>query len=256
METTRTLSRVARRARAVLVLSSVLSGTVVAQQQFTAVKGKVTWDSTKGNPNIRKARVQIMDPASPKAGRVSKSTTADDAAEYEIENVAEGRYEIVACDDLLTYRPQRQTVEVRRNGPNVNFKLTRNDPAHPLLLSVGKSMVVYLKHIETGCEFDAKPANGDGIVSIFNTVDEQTLYSKYALCIDDAEEADSRSPFESCVRKELPLGLTTNQVVAKLGKPESTIGRGREQTYVYKHVKVMLVDGKVSGVKVEIDPTA
>jgi hypothetical protein len=255
VEMTSTLSRIVRRGRAALLLSAVLSSAVAAQQHFTVVAGKVTWDSTKGNPNIPNARVQIMDPAFPKTKRVWKSTTADAAAEYAIENVAEGAYDIAACDDRLKYRPQLLQGVAVRQGRNVSFRLTRNEEAGDFKMKFDKPTVVYLKNIETGCELDAMLADRNGAVKI-PIADERTLYSKYVLCFDDAVEDDSISPFESCRKRELPLGMTQSEVGKALGRPDKKVKLGtRELLYVYKDVKVAFLDGKISDVKVELEPT-
>lgn len=241
--------------RAILLLVLLLLGGTVARSQSTVVKGKVYWDSPKGKANIQQARVQILDPKSPSGKRVWRSTTADVAAEYEIDGVPEGKYDIAACDDNLRYMPRSSEVEVRQ-GHSVDVSLTPRDKAPALQLSVPKLNVVYLKDIETGCEFGVKRSDAHGIVLIPNTTDESSLYSRYVLCVDDMEEGDSPSPFESCVRKELPLGLPENEVRARFGKPDRTVKQGdRQRIFVYKEAKVTLAGGKVSDVKVELEPT-
>jgi hypothetical protein len=256
MAINRKLSQIARRASGLLLLGIVLSGSVAAQEQLTVVKGKVTVASTVGSPFVPQARVQVMDPDFPKAKRVSRSTQVD-GPDYEIENVAEGKYDIVACDDQLKYEPRLQSaVEVRRNGREVNFRLKRNDPAHPFpYSSIPKSKFLYLKHIETGCELDVIRADSKGTFSIPNIVDEGTLISRYFVCFDDTEEANTSSTFESCRKRELPIGLPQEQVFAILGKGKKFEGKGHERIYRYQDVRVTLVDGKVSDVRVEINPS-
>ena len=248
----------AGRARSVLLLSVLFCAAAFAQQRTAFVTGKVLWDSTKGSPTIPNARVEILEPVSTKAGRVWRWTTADIAADYKIENISEGSYDIVACDDLLQFKPRRQPVQVPRNGTVLDLRLPRNDPSPTLTMRVGKGMIVYLKHIETGCEFAAKAADRNGVVSIPNTVNTETLDLRYGLCIDDAEEDDSKSPFELCVRKEL-RGLSWNEVQDKLGPPNNPPPpfhkhKGRE-VFIYRYVKVTFQDGKVSGVSVELVPS-
>jgi hypothetical protein len=40
--------------------------------------------------------------------------------------------------------------------------------------------------------------------------------------------------------------MTTDQVVAALGKPATTYNSGAKAVYVYKNMKVTFTDGKVS----------
>jgi len=47
----------------------------------------------------------------------------------------------------------------------------------------------------------------------------------------------------------IQLGQSTDQVLAALGKPEKIVNLGRKQIYVYKDLKVTLLDGKVSDVQ-------
>jgi hypothetical protein len=47
----------------------------------------------------------------------------------------------------------------------------------------------------------------------------------------------------------IQLGMTTDQVQAALGKPEKIVNLGPKQLYVYKDLKVTLVNGKVSDVQ-------
>ena len=45
------------------------------------------------------------------------------------------------------------------------------------------------------------------------------------------------------------LGQTIDQVVAALGSPEKIIDLGAKKTYLYKDLKVIFIDGKVSDVQ-------
>ena len=47
----------------------------------------------------------------------------------------------------------------------------------------------------------------------------------------------------------IQLGMTTDQVLAALGKPEKIFNVGAKQIYVYKDVKVTFLNGKVSDVQ-------
>jgi hypothetical protein len=165
---------------------------------------------------------------------------------------------MVACDDFLVYKPGSQPVQVRRNGTNLNFILPLDEEkSPPLELAVGKSIVVYFKHFETGCEFEMRPT-GEGSVTIPHNAD---FDSRYFYCPDDKDEGDSRSPFESCLRKELGLGLsekrplTEKQIKDKWREPDKTIKVGdRRKILFYQDVKVTLEGGKVSDVEIGDPP--
>ena len=49
--------------------------------------------------------------------------------------------------------------------------------------------------------------------------------------------------------KTIALGQTRLEVEAILGKPERIVDLGAKVTYVYKDMKVIFVDGKVSDVQ-------
>jgi hypothetical protein len=102
------------------------------------------------------------------------------------------------------------------------------------------------------------PADGKGVVLIPNTIDQATFFLRYDYCVAERveDDEDSRSPFESCRRRELPVGLTKDQLVAKMNTPIQKIRRSdREWVFVYKDTKVTLIGGRASNVKVEIEPT-
>lgn len=247
-------------ALAALVAGIASPNRAAGQQQFAVVRGTVTEDTPRGKANVPKARVEILYPESVKGRRVWKGVAADEASEYEIENVGEREYQLVACDDLLTYTPQHRSVNVLRNGPTVDFKLSPYNTlaARPvsLLYPIDKSKrFLYLKHIETGCEFGAMKAKPDGLVEIPNTDDQQTFYSRYYPCEDDVEEPNSGSAFESCLMKEL-RGVTRNQVDQKLEKSSRRPKKVSDHEWIYYYMvaQVTLVDGKVAKVKVELEP--
>jgi len=49
--------------------------------------------------------------------------------------------------------------------------------------------------------------------------------------------------------KEIKLGQTTDQVVANIGQPDKVVKLGAKQIYVYKDMRIVFVNGKVSDVQ-------
>jgi len=239
------------------LLSAALSVSVgAAQEQYATVKGRITWHAAIGTPSVANPRVQIMDPKSGKAKMVLEGTEGDRAGGYKIENLAEGSYDIVACTDhLLDYEPKRQTVKVQRDKPDIDLSLELVQPLAGFIFPAGNWKVMYFKHIDTGCE--SGPIQADHGVFTIKNVAEQAFYLDYVFCVDTAKEADdAKAPFESCLRKQIAVGLTTDQLAARLTVQPQKIIKHRDsgQMYVYKYARVTIVGGKVSDVKIGLEP--
>ncbi len=70
--------------------------------------------------------------------------------------------------------------------------------------------------------------------------------------LDDIQKAISvvlATDAQALASKTIELGQTQAQIEAMLGKPENIIKLGPKTTYVYKTMKIIFVDGKVSDVQ-------
>jgi len=235
-------------------LGAILSvGAGTAQDQFATVKGKVTWQSTLGTAFVSDARVQVMDPKFGTARKVLTGTRGNKAGDYEIENLSVGRYDIAVCDDLLAYEPERHPgVSVNRDA-DLPFKL-KAVHLSGIEFPAGNWKVMYFKHIDTGCESGPISSDATGVFRIKN-IPPEALGLVYVYCFDTVREADDDSaPFESCLKKQITIGLTTDQLIARLTtQPDRIINQGRQKIYIYKYAKITVVSGKVSAFAIGLE---
>jgi hypothetical protein len=240
-----------------LLIASMSTGVVVAKDQFAKVAGTITWHTGAAPANIGNARVQVLDP-DPKLLRSRKilvGTKGDRAGHYQIENLEEGLYEVVACaDDFLAYEPKLQTVQIRRNETEIDFALwSVADRISGITFPAEKWKVMYLKEKDTGCESGPIQPDRSGIFRIKNLT-EGRFRAEYVYCLDTEKETDENSaPFESCIRKQITIGLPVDQLMAWVA-PRKIKRKGGEQIYTYEFATVTILNGKVSDFKIGIQP--
>ena len=77
----------------------------------------------------------------------------------------------------------------------------------------------------------------------FPTMDAAALKGAVSAILVDESSAKAAST------KTVELGQTTAQVEAILGRPDKILNLGQKTVYVYKDMKVIFMDGKVSDVQ-------
>jgi hypothetical protein len=91
---------------------------------------------------------------------------------------------------------------------------------------------------------------------------EDTIGQVFSITSDDGQEQAQTEPGQQSAPQQQPaqeqpqpepqtiqLGQTTDQVQAALGKPEKIVNLGAKQIYVYKDLKVIFLNNKVSDVQ-------
>jgi hypothetical protein len=86
----------------------------------------------------------------------------------------------------------------------------------------------------------------DTIGQVFLISSSEPSQNQSAQNQDDAVQSSEQSQPEP---QTIKLGQTTDQVVSALGKPEKIVDLGAKQIYVYKDLKITLVNGRVSDVQ-------
>jgi hypothetical protein len=93
----------------------------------------------------------------------------------------------------------------------------------------------------------ANPAQvEDTIGLVFSVSNSEPPQNQKAQNQDEPAQPPDQSQPEP---QTIHLGQTTDQVVSALGKPEKIVDLGAKQIYVYKDLKITLVNGKVSDVQ-------
>lgn len=225
-----------------------------AQEHFATARGKITWHAGTGNPNVRNARVQVIDDSG-KHGRVLRAARSDNSGRYSIENLAEGSYEIVACDDHFDYVPKMLVLPIKSDGGDINLVLEVASELPGLEFQPGTGKALYLKHLETGCELGPFYSDDKGVFRISN-ISAEGFGLEYAYCLEAGKEPDDEpGPFTACLRKHLTQGSTLAEVTTRLlTQPEKIIRQAaKKQLHMYKFAKITFVDGKVSVVEIGLN---
>lgn len=63
------------------------------------------------------------------------------------------------------------------------------------------------------------------------------------------DQSAAQQPQQQAEPQTVQLGMTTDQVVGALGKPEKIVNLGAKQLYIYKDMKLTFINGKVADVQ-------
>ncbi len=140
-------------------------------------------------------------------------------------------------------------VDVDLSKAKITFQVVRCDSCYNDSMQNGMKGEVVFEFTKGYLEKASAGEVEDTIGQVFTVSSDQEQEQSANAGEQQDQQTSSQPPAQQSEPTTVQLGMTTDQVESALGNPEKIFNLGTKQIYIYKDVKVIFLNGKVSDVQ-------